>query len=79
MPRNPAIARPPSRGSRTAFARVLATPCQAHAAPAGVPCWSVPGEERDHPALCPRRTRAAGYTGVSTPRSMQRRTQRAWS
>lgn len=73
MHHSPALDRSPSRGGHAAFAHVLAAPCAAHRMPAGVPCWLVPGEDRDHPALCPGRTRAAGYTGVSSQRSMRRR------
>lgn len=61
------------RASALAFSRVLDTPCATHGVASGTPCWSVPGEDRDHPALCPHRTRAAGYTGVSSPRSTRRR------
>lgn len=60
------------RASALAFSRVLDTPCAVHGVASGMPCWSVPGEDRDHPALCPHRTRAAGYTGLSSPRSIRR-------
>lgn len=44
----------------------LATPCHAHRAPAGQPCWSISGDDPKHPvmALCSTRV-AAGIAGPS--------------
>lgn len=58
--------------SRAAFRTVLGTPCPAHGLPAGVPCWTVPDDVRERPALCDARVRRAGYRGAVSDRSTRR-------
>jgi hypothetical protein len=71
----PIVALPPKRNrlaemevevnqqnSAAAFRRVLDTPCPAHAASPGEPCWW----PLDHAAMCGERIQRAGFNGVVT-------------